>query len=106
MPPKRASALLALALQEATVPKYSLLFIDADETIGTSKQIECSTDEQVTNMARQEIGSYRAIQIWDGERPVCLVGDPRNGINVNAQTPRWPNHAGATGLGNGLHRRG
>jgi hypothetical protein len=74
MPPKRASALLALALQEATVPKYSLLFIDADEIIGTSKQIECSSDEQVTNRARQEIGSYRAIQIWDGERPICLVG--------------------------------
>ena len=80
MPPKCASALLALALQEATVPKYSLLFIDADETIGTSMQIECSTDEQVTNMASQEIGSYRAIQIWDGERPVALVGNLRNEI--------------------------
>jgi hypothetical protein len=63
MPPKCVSLLHVLALKRATMAKYSLLFIDADETIGGSKQVECLTDDQVIMIARQEPGNYRAIQI-------------------------------------------
>jgi uncharacterized protein YunC (DUF1805 family) len=55
--------------------KYNLLFIDADEHIAMSKQIECSNDEQALNIAAQEAGEHRAIQVWQGERPVRLVSN-------------------------------
>jgi hypothetical protein len=61
------------------MPKYTFLFIDADDAVGKSKQIECSTDEQAADMASQEAGEHRAIQVWDGERPVCLVGNRGTG---------------------------
>jgi hypothetical protein len=46
------------------MPLYSLLFIYADETIGESMQIECSTDEQAMAIASQEAGGHLAIQVW------------------------------------------
>ena len=58
-----------------SIAKYALLFIDADGNIGMSKEIEFSNDEQASNMAGQEAGDHRAIQIWDRDRPVCLVGN-------------------------------
>jgi hypothetical protein len=55
--------------------KYSLLFIDAAENIGMSKQVECFSDGQAIKMACQEAGDHLAIQICDGERPVCFVSN-------------------------------
>jgi hypothetical protein len=52
---------------------YSFLFIDQDENIDRSRQVACSTDEQAMNTAKQEPGSYRAIQIWDGYRFIGIV---------------------------------
>jgi hypothetical protein len=60
------------------MPLYSLLFIYADEKIGESMQIECSTDEQAMAIASQESGGHLAIQVWEGERPVGLVGNVGN----------------------------
>ena len=57
---------------------YSLLFIGANKLIGESKRIECSSDDQAIDMATRELGDYRAIQVWDGDRSVCIVGNPRN----------------------------
>jgi len=42
---------------------YSFLYIDAEEHIGKSTQIECPTDEQAMEVASEEAGDYRAIQI-------------------------------------------
>ena len=57
---------------------YSFLFIDIDEHIGRSEQVECPSDERAVDIAAQEAGDYRAIQIWNGERPIAMVGNPRN----------------------------
>jgi hypothetical protein len=59
------------------MPKYSLLFFGADERIVESRQIECLTDEQAMQIASQETGGHVAIQIWEGDRPVGLVGNRR-----------------------------
>jgi hypothetical protein len=56
-------------------PTYNLLFIYADERIGESRQIKCATDEQVMAIASQEPGGHIAVQVWEGERPVGLVGN-------------------------------
>ena len=42
---------------------YSLLFIDANEHIGRSRQIECPTDQQAVDRAAKEPGDYRAVQV-------------------------------------------
>ena len=57
--------------------RYSLLFIDADEHIGRSHQVDCLSDEQAIETARQETGYHWAVQVWAGERPVALVGNLR-----------------------------
>ena len=57
---------------------YSLLFIDANEHIGRSRQIECLTDQQAVDSAAKEPGDYRAVQVWDGDRPIALIGNPRS----------------------------
>ena len=57
---------------------YSFLFIDENDLIGESKRIECFSDEQAIDLAAQEPGDYKAIQIWDGDRPIRLIGNPRN----------------------------
>jgi hypothetical protein len=58
------------------VATYSLLFIDANEHIGRSRQIECPTDQQAVDRAAKEPGDYRAVQVWDGDRPIALIGNP------------------------------
>jgi hypothetical protein len=65
---------------ETIMTSYSFFFIDTDEHIGMSAQIECLTDEQAMEVAAQEAGDYRAIQIWDGERPIAMIGNPRNRV--------------------------
>jgi hypothetical protein len=73
---------------------YSLLFIDANEHIGRSRQIECPTDEQAVDMAAKESGDYRAIQVWDGDRPIVLIGNPRNlGEDLFAPVPSTRQHS-------------
>lgn len=52
---------------------YSLLFIDLNENIDKSRQVECSTDEQALKIAAQELGTYCAIQLWHGFRFVGIV---------------------------------
>ena len=61
----------------AAMTRYSLLFIDADEHIGRSHQVDCLSDDQAIKLASQEIGDHRAVQVWAGERPVALVGNSR-----------------------------
>ena len=56
---------------------YSLLFIDANEHICRSRQIECPSDQQAVDRAAKESGDYRAVQVWDGDRPIALIGNPR-----------------------------
>lgn len=63
---------------------YGLLFIDANEHIGRSRQIECPTDEQAVDMAANEPGDYRAVQIWNEDRPIALIG------NLHAKTFAYP----------------
>ena len=57
---------------------YSLLFVDTNETIAQSKRVECVSDEQAVGSAAEELGDYRAIQVWDGDRPISVIGNPRN----------------------------
>ncbi len=67
---------------------YSLLFIDANEHIGRSRQIECLTDQQAVENAAKESGDYRAVQVWYGDRPIALVDNPRSpGEDVCAPVP-------------------
>jgi hypothetical protein len=69
---------------------YSLLFIDANEHIGRSKQIECPTDQQAVDRAAKEPGDYRAVQVWDGDRPIALIGNPRSpGEDFCAPVDMW-----------------
>ncbi len=56
---------------------YVFLFINADKQMGQRKRIDCSSDEQAMETAGQEVGDHSAIEIWDGARPVGLVGNPR-----------------------------
>jgi hypothetical protein len=41
------------------------------------RHAECWSDDQAMEMAMKEEGSHFGIQAWDGEGPVCLVGNPR-----------------------------
>jgi hypothetical protein len=67
---------------------YSLLFIDANEHIGRSMQIECPTDQQAVDRAAKEPGDYRAVQVWKGDRPIALIGNPRSpGEDICAPVP-------------------
>ncbi len=47
---KNASVVLPFSCREIVMTKYNLLFIDADEHIGMSKQIECFNDEQAAHI--------------------------------------------------------
>lgn len=68
------------------MPTYSLLFIDADEAICASMQVECPGDEEAASVASGQAGDHRAIQVWHGDRPVCLVGNPRApGVEAGAR---------------------
>jgi hypothetical protein len=57
---------------------YNLLFIDTEKHISRSAQIECLTDEWAIGAAALQAGDCRAVQIWDGDRPVALIANPRN----------------------------
>jgi hypothetical protein len=57
---------------------YSFLFIDTNEHIGRSVQIECLTDERAMELAAQEARDCRAVQVWDGDRPIAMIGNPHN----------------------------
>ena len=51
--------------------RYSLLFINGDDHIVRSQQIDCSSDEQVMETARFAIiGDRQFVQIWAGKRLV------------------------------------
>jgi hypothetical protein len=57
---------------------YRFFFIDTHEHIGRSERVECPSDERAVDIAAEETGDYRAIQIWNGDRPIAMVGNPRN----------------------------
>jgi hypothetical protein len=72
---------------------YNLLFIDTYEHIGRSAQIECLTDERAMEAAALEAGDHRAIQIWDGERPIAKIGNPRNRTTRETDLFQWSGSA-------------
>jgi hypothetical protein len=55
----------------------SLVFIDDRENVLWTRHVDCWGDDQAIEMARKEEESHFGVQVWDGERPVCLVGNPR-----------------------------
>jgi hypothetical protein len=57
---------------------YSLLFIDANEHIGRSRQIECATEQEALDMATHDPGNYKAVQVWKGDRPIAMILNPRS----------------------------
>lgn len=58
------------------MPTYRLFFIDDRENLLWSRLVECSSDDQAIERARQEEGDHLSVQVWDGKRQVCLVGNP------------------------------
>ena len=56
---------------------YRLLFIDDRQNLLWSRQVECGSDDQAIEMAAQEEGNHVGVEVWEGDRPVCLVGNPR-----------------------------
>jgi hypothetical protein len=66
------------------MPRYRLLFLDDQQNLLWGRDVECSTDDQAIEMARREEGGHLAVQIWDGERMVCLVGNPRGPAATSA----------------------
>jgi hypothetical protein len=62
---------------DAIMPTYRLVFIDDRENLLWSRHVECWSDDRAIEMAMQEEGSHLGVQVWEGERPVCLVGNPR-----------------------------
>jgi hypothetical protein len=59
------------------VETYRFYFIDANEHIARSREIKCPSDIQAVDMAAWEIGEYLAIQVWKGNQPVSVIGNPR-----------------------------
>ena len=55
---------------------YRLLWLDENGHASKSKQIECATDRQAIEVAEHQTGDYVMIEVWDGPRPVCRLGNP------------------------------
>jgi len=55
---------------------YRLLWLDEKGNARKSGQIECATDRQAIDIAAHQTGAYRAVEVWDGARPVCRCGNP------------------------------
>jgi hypothetical protein len=71
------ASLLIRHFSEVIMPTYRLVFIDDRENMLWTRHVECWSDDQAIEMAMKEEGSHFGVQVWDGERPVCLVGNPR-----------------------------
>jgi hypothetical protein len=52
---------------------YRLVCVDDRENLLGSRHVECPSDDQAIEMAKQETGTHSAIQVWHGEWPVCLI---------------------------------
>jgi hypothetical protein len=65
---------------------YSFLFIDTEEHISRSSKFECLTDEWAIGAAALQAGDCRAVQIWDGDRPVAMIANPRNREKLSRPT--------------------
>jgi hypothetical protein len=55
--------------------KYSLLFLDDDQEVLIVARIECLTDARAISIAANEASNYRAVQVWESERPVGYLND-------------------------------
>jgi hypothetical protein len=55
---------------------YRLLWLDERGNARKSAQIECATDRQAIEIAEHQTGAYKAVEVWDGARPVCRCGNP------------------------------
>jgi hypothetical protein len=55
---------------------YRFYFIDVHEHIGRSGEVKCPTDVQAVDIAARAIGEYMAIQVWKGNQPVSVIGNP------------------------------
>jgi hypothetical protein len=77
LPPNRTSLTYGVGISEVIMPTYRLVFIDDRENVLWTRHVDCWGDDQAIEMARKEEESHFGVQVWDGERPVCLVGNPR-----------------------------
>lgn len=71
---------------------YSLFFIDSNDRIERSHQVDCLSDEQAVEMARQETGDHCAVQVWAADRSVAMVGNSHEATSFgnllsSAQSP-------------------
>jgi hypothetical protein len=69
--------------------RLTLVFSD---TASTSAEANKATDEQAVDMAAREAGDYGTVQIWNGDRLIALLGNPRNhrlGGSVSATWQPW-----------------
>ena len=57
------------------MPAYSLLFVDENNAINDSKRIECVSDREAVAIASRECGTYKAVEVWAGGRPLPVVGN-------------------------------
>jgi hypothetical protein len=55
---------------------YRLLWLDENGHAPKSKPIECATDHEAVDIAGHQTGDYAIIEVWDGPRPVCRLGNP------------------------------
>jgi hypothetical protein len=55
---------------------YRFIWLDEKKNITKSRHIDCVADDPVIEIARQQIGDYEVVEVWDGTRPVCRCGNP------------------------------
>lgn len=61
------------------MPVYRLVWLDEKGNFRKSTQIDCAGDQQAVAIAERQTGDYEAIEVWDGNRPVCRCGNPDKG---------------------------
>lgn len=55
---------------------YRLLMLDDDRLIIGSKTVTCPTDRDAIVTAEKLFGGAARIEVWNGDRPVCLCFNP------------------------------
>lgn len=56
---------------------YRLVFMDDRNNLLWSRQVECPSDDYAIEVASRQEGSHAAVEVWEGDRAVCLIGNPR-----------------------------
>jgi hypothetical protein len=55
---------------------YRLVMLNGDKHVLSSKIVACPTDSDAVSTAEKLFGSAARIEVWDGDRPVCLCFNP------------------------------